>query len=86
MCRHTTITTRLCVRAWPQIQPLLPCPVPQKDEFDQRVRVVQQSPLGDTGDPQPVVQYVQIHGVSYSSSGGAGSSGARSCGSVAPPH
>lgn len=39
----------------------LPCPVPQEDEFDQGVCEIHQPALGYAGDPEPVVQYVQVH-------------------------
>lgn len=39
----------------------LPCPVPQKYEFDEGVCEPLQSALGYAGDPQPVVENVQVH-------------------------
>lgn len=39
----------------------LPRPVPEKYQLDQRVCEVNQAVLGQAGDPQPVVQNVQVH-------------------------
>lgn len=41
----------------------LPCSVPEKYQFNQRVREINQAILGYAGDPQPVVQNVQVHAV-----------------------
>lgn len=39
----------------------LPCSVPQEQELDEWVCEVHKAALGDAGDPQPVVQNVQVH-------------------------
>lgn len=41
----------------------LPCSVPEKYQLNQRVREINQAILGYAGDPQPVVQNVQVHAV-----------------------
>lgn len=46
---------------WPDQWISLPCPVPEKYQLYQWVREIHQTILGYTGDPQPVVQYVQVH-------------------------
>lgn len=41
----------------------LPCSVPEKYQLNQRVCEINQAILGYAGDPQPVVQNVQVHAV-----------------------
>lgn len=43
----------------------LPRAVPEEYQFNQRVREVHQPLLGYAEDPQPVVQYVQVHVVGW---------------------
>lgn len=41
----------------------LPCSVPEKYQLNQGVCEMNQAVLGYAGDPQPVVQNVQVHAV-----------------------
>lgn len=43
----------------------LPCSVPEEYQLNQRVCEINQAILGYAGDPQPVVQNVQVHAVGF---------------------
>lgn len=43
----------------------LPCPVPEKYQLNQRVCEINQAILGYAGDPELVVQNVQVHAVGF---------------------